>query len=172
MLALGNSGPEVKLPEYIKLYAMFQSADTLLHSGQAAAAQAQLKRIETRFTTGDQADRQFLGWLRLYQGLAAQGLGQPMEALSYIQAATAEYAQLMGDKHPLVLLFSVHQVRALWATQHREQAVELLNQALPLLQDALGSQAPTIIQLQALQGEITESPTMDPGAARKVDFFL
>jgi hypothetical protein len=62
--------------------------------------------------------------------------------------------------------------RPWWYTQHREQALELLNQALPLLQDALGAQAPTIIQLQALQAEITESPTMDPGTARKVDFFL
>jgi serine/threonine-protein kinase len=172
MLALGNSGPEVRLPEFIKLYAMLLPADTLLQSGQAAAAQVQLKRIETRFAAGDQADRQFLGWLRLSQGLAAQALGQPEQALAYIQDATAEYAKLLGDKHPLVLLFSVHQARALWATQHREQALELLNQALPLLQDALGAQAPTFIQLQALHLEITRSPTMDPRTARKVDFFL
>lgn len=172
MLALGNSGSEVKLPEYIKLHALLLPADALLHSGQAAAAQVQLKRIESRFAAGDQADRQFLGWLRLSQGLAAQALGQPEQALPYIQAATAEYAKLLGDKHPLVLLFSLHQVRALWATQHREQALELLNQALPLLQDALGAQAPTFIQLQALHLEITRSPTVDPATARKVDFFL
>jgi tetratricopeptide (TPR) repeat protein len=172
MLALGNSGPQVKLPEYIKLYATLLPAISLLHSGQAAAAQALLKNIETRFTAGDQTDRQFLGKLRLFQGLAAHTLGKPEQALSYIQAATTEYAKLLGDKHPLVVLFSVHQARALWATQRREQALELLNQALPLLRDALGSKAPTLLQLQALHNEITQSPTMDPRTAYKVDFFL
>jgi tetratricopeptide (TPR) repeat protein len=172
MLALGNSGPEVKLPEYIKLHALLLPADTLMHSGQPAAAQALLKRIDARFSAGDQADRQFLGWLRLSQGLAAQALGQPEQALSYIQAATAEYTQLLGAKHPLVLLFSVHQVRAMWATQHSAQALELLNQALPQLEVALGTQAPTFIQLRALHTEIIRSPTMDPASARKVDFFL
>jgi hypothetical protein len=172
MLALGNSGPDVKLPDYIKLHAMLLQADTLLHAGQAAEAKAQLNRIEARFEAGDQTDRQFLGWLRLSQGLAAQALGQYTEAMSLMQAATEECAKQLGAKHPLVLLFSVHQARALWATQGRKKALELLDQALPPLQDALGPEAPNFIQLQALRDEMSFSSKMDPSVARKVDYFL
>jgi hypothetical protein len=89
-----------------------------------------------------------------------------------MQSATTEFTKLLGAKHPLVLLFSVHQARALWATQGSERALELLNQALPALRDALGPEAPTFIQLQALHDEISQSSKMDPGTARKVDFFL
>ena len=172
MRALGDSGPEVKQPQYVKLWALLVPAESLLHAGQPEAAQALLQRVQSRFEAGDHADRSIFGRLRLYQGLAAQALGQHGAALSLLQAATDEYVQLFGADHPLALLVSVHQARSLWATQQTPQAIVLLDHALPLLKDALGAQTPTFVQLRALRDELAQSPRMDSRMARKVDFFL
>ncbi|MEI8031531.1 MAG: protein kinase [Comamonadaceae bacterium] len=172
MRALGDSGPEVKQPQYVKLWALLVPAESLLHAGQPEAAQALLQRVQSRFEAGDRADRSIFGRLRLYQGLAAQALGQYNTALSLMQEATAEYARLSGADHPLTLLISVHQARALCVTHHEDQALALLNHALPLLQEALGPQSPTFLDVQALRNEITQLPQINPRWARKVDFFL
>ena len=172
MRALGDSGPEVKQPQYVKLWALLVPAESLLHAGQPEAARALLQRVQSRFEAGDRADRSVFGRLRLYQGLAAQALGQHNTALSLMQEATAEYAGLSGADHPLTLLISVHQARALCVTHHKDQALALLNHALPLLQEALGPQSPTFLDVQALHNEITQSPQIDPRSLRKVDFFL
>ncbi len=170
--ALGDSGAEVKLPEYVKLWALLTQAEALLHSGQPQAAQTVLQRVQSRFETGDHADRRIFGRLRLFQGISAQALGQHEAALTLMQAAATEYAQLVGADHPLVLLLSAHQARALWVTQQREPALKLLNRALPVLRDALGAAAPTFIALQNLRDELTRSVTMDSRTVRKVDIFL
>jgi serine/threonine-protein kinase len=172
MRALGDSGPEVKQPQYVKLWALLVPAESLLHVGQPEAAQALLQRVQSRFEAGDRADRSLFGRMRLYQGLTAQALGQHGAALSLLQAATDEYVQLFGADHPLTLLVSVHQARSLWATQQTPQAIALLDHALPLLKDALGGQTPTFVQLRALREELAQSPRMDSRMARKVDFFL
>jgi hypothetical protein len=172
MRALGDSGPEVKQPQYVKLWALLVPAESLLHAGQPEAAQALLQRVQSRFEAGDRADRSLFGRLRLYQGIAAQALGQHSTALSLMQEATAEYARLSGADHPLALLVSVHQARALFVTHHKDQALALLDHALPVLQDALGPRAPTFLHVQALRNEIAQSPQIDPRSARKVDFFL
>jgi tetratricopeptide (TPR) repeat protein len=172
MRVLGDSGPEVKQPQYVKLWALMVPAESLLHAGQPEAAQALLQRVQSRFEAGDRADRSIFGRLRLYQGLAAQALGQYDAALTLMQEATAEQARLLGADHPLTLLVSVHQARALCVTQHKDQGLALLNHALPLLQEALGAQAPTFLHVQALRNEITQSPQIDPRWARKVNFFL
>ncbi len=172
MTALGDSGPEVKQPQYVKLWALLVPAESLLHAGQPEAAQALLQRVQSRFEAGDRADRSMFGRLRLYQGLTAQALGQHSTALSLMQEASAEYARLLGADHPLTLLVSVHQARALCVTQRKDEALALLNHALPLLQEALEPQAPTFLKVQALRNEITQSSQIDPRSARKVDFFL
>ena len=172
MRALGDSGPEVKQPQYVKLWALLVPAESLLHAGQAEATQALLQRVQSHFEAGDRADRSLFGRIRLYQGLAAQALGQPNTALSLMQEATAEYARLSGADHPLTLLVAVHQARALCVTNHKDQALALLNHALPLLQEALGPQSPTFLDVQALRNEITQSPQIHPRSVRKVDFFL
>jgi serine/threonine-protein kinase len=172
MLALGTSGPEVKQPEYVKLWALLVPAESLLHTGQPEASRVLLQRAQARFEAGNHADRRIFGRLRLYQGFAAQALGQHDTALSLMQEATAEHARLLGADHPLTLLVSVHQARALCVTHHSDQALALLNHALPLLQEALGSQAPTFLHVQALRDELTQTPSMDSRTARKVDFFL
>lgn len=89
-----------------------------------------------------------------------------------MQEATAEYARLLGADHPLTLLVSVHQARAQCVTHQQDQALALLNHALPLLQEAMGPQAPTFLHVQALRNEITQSSQIDTRSARKVDFFL
>jgi serine/threonine-protein kinase len=172
MRALGDSGPEVKLPQYVKLWALLVPAESLLQAGQPEAAQALFQRVQSRFEAGDRVDRSLFGRMRLYQGLNAQALGQHGAALSLLQAATAEYAQLLGADHPLALLVSVHQARSLWATQQTPQALVLLDHALPLLKEALGAQTPTFVKLQALRDDLAKSPRMDSRMTRKVDFFL
>ena len=172
MKALGDSGPEVKQPQYVKLWALLVPAESLLHAGQPEAARALLQRVQSRFEAGDRADRSIFGRLRLFQGLAAQALGHHNTALSLMQEATAEYAGLSGADHPLTLLISVHQARALWVSRHKDQALALLNHALPLLQEALGPQSPTFLDVQALRNEITQASQIDPRSVRKVDFFL
>jgi tetratricopeptide (TPR) repeat protein len=172
MLAIGDSGVEVKQPEYVKMWALLVPAESLLRTGQPEAASALLQRAEARFEAGDRTDRRTFGRLRLYQGLAAQALGQYETSLSLIQNASSEYARLLGSDHPLTLLVSLHQARVLWATHQREQALALLTHALPLLQDALGFQSPTFLQLQALRDELTQLPLRDSHTVLKVDIFL
>jgi hypothetical protein len=162
----------VKQPEYIKLWALLAQAEALLHHKRPESAQAVLRRAEARFNAGNQASRRIFGRLRLFQGIAAQALGQHETALTLMQAGAAEYIQLLGADHPLTLLVTAHQARALWLTHQGDKALALLSHAMPILQEALGPQAPTFRKLQALHAELAQATAMSFPTSRKVDIFL
>jgi hypothetical protein len=169
---LGNSTEELKLPDYIKLSALLTQAEVLLHQLHPAAAQTLLRQAETLFEAGHQTDRRLWGRLRLFQGLAAQLLGQDDVALPLLQGAFAEYAKLLGEHHPLSLLMQVHQARSLWATHQSDKALALLDNAILELRQALGPQAPAFAGIVALRAELALQHDSRFQVARKADLFL
>jgi tetratricopeptide (TPR) repeat protein len=167
---LGDSGPEVKQREAVKIQALWVQAEMLLHAGKPLAAQGILQRAETRATNAN--DRRATARLHLMQGMAWQSQGQFELALRELRTGAQEYAKLVGENHPITLLVTANQVRSLWAVQRSGEALALLDHAMPVLQDALGYQAPTFLKLRALRDTVARTPIPDSPAARKVDFFL
>jgi hypothetical protein len=144
----------------------------LLHSEQPAASQDVLEHAEKRWKADSRANQRTGARLHLMQGLAFQALDQHEPALQSLRAGTAEYALLLGENHPLTVLMSANQARSLWATHRADEALALLDRAIPILRPALGADAPTFVHLLALRGELASTPTPNPRTARKVDFFL
>jgi serine/threonine-protein kinase len=169
---LGDSGQEVKQRESLKIQALFAQAEMLLHSEQPAASQDVLEHAEKRWKADSRANQRTGARLHLMQGLAFQALDQHEPALQSLRAGTAEYALLLGENHPLTVLMSANQARSLWATHRADEALALLDRAIPILRPALGADAPTFVHLLALRGELASTPTPNPRTARKVDFFL
>lgn len=161
-----------KLPDSVKVWSLLIQAEALMHENQPESALEVLHRAETVFDASDHADRRQWARLKLFQGLALQGLGQPAAALANIKTAVAEYTTLLGPDHPLTLLVAVHQGRSLWSLRQPNAALSLLDHALPILLDAMGPQAPTSVKLVALRNELAKNAAEGAGSNRKVDIFL
>lgn len=106
------------------------------------------------------------------EGLVAQAMGQHERALEFLGAAHAAQVALSGADHPRTQLVSVHRARALWAVQRREEALAVIDQALPILNQALGGNAPVIARIQALRVELAAKEAALPETRRRVQLFL
>jgi tetratricopeptide (TPR) repeat protein len=151
---------------------LVQVQNQLLQQQRQQESQHLLDRAEALMDGQQPKDHQLLGMIKLYKGLLAQSMGQVGTALSLLQAATDEYSATLGAEHPLTLLVSTHQARALWAAHQRDNATAILDHSIGSLQAAMGSDAPNLVKIKALREEIARS--VEPGlrAQRQVDILL
>ena len=108
----------------------------------------------------------------LLEGLVAQALGEHGAALASLDKAWAAQRALSGADHPLARLFSIHRARALWALGRGDEAVALIDGALPVLRDAMGEQAPSIRRIEALRADLAATSPDTPEAMRRVAVFI
>jgi tetratricopeptide (TPR) repeat protein len=160
-----------KVPSRYILSVKLMQAKRFLSETQSQAAHAALKELEARNGLVQQASQRALLQIRLHQALADLQQGHFEPALALLQDKSTGYAPGAGVEHPRALLISVQLARALWATQQREQALALLDHAIPPLREVMGADAPTFVRIQALRQELA-STSSTPGTARKLDLLM
>ncbi len=91
----------------------------------------------------------------LFEGVALAAQGRHGEALgvwgSLCDGATLARSRLQVRDR----LFSLNCARSLALTDHRDQALALVREAMPFLRDGLGADAPATLQAEALLAELT-----------------
>lgn len=89
-----------------------------------------------------------------------------------LRQARQEYANWLGADHPMTWLVAAQQARLLWATRQGQQALALLDEAIPVLQKAMGDSAPQLIRLKSLREELAKPGRTSPGPAGKWNLFV
>jgi serine/threonine-protein kinase len=95
----------------------------------------------------------------LFEGLALAAQGRHGDALTAWGALCDDGVLARSHLQMRDRLFSLNCARSLAFTEHRAQALALVRDALPLLRDGLGAEAPTTLKAEALLGEL------EPGSA-------
>lgn len=151
---LANAGAEQRVDDRHKIWALLIQAERRLHEQQPDAAGKILKSAESRLAPGALPTNRELMRIRLFQGVAAQQVGEHARALALLESVTETYTKLLGPTHTRTLLSVLHQVRSLAALGRRGDALSLIDRAQPKLQEALGSSSPIYQRIIELRAEI------------------
>jgi serine/threonine-protein kinase len=148
------------LPLAYQLPAINSLALLQLRGGDRERAEAWLQRADT--LSAGLAPGQYtaeLKGLRVARGLALQARGFDAQALQ----ALGPLCEVATPKPLIASLSSLNCVRSLVALGRQAQAVELVRQALPVLQRSLGEQAPNTQRARRLMDSLQA-----PGGFRRV----
>ena len=90
----------------------------------------------------------------LLHAMTLHVLGDHEAALKLLDRVHAAEAAAWGADHPVAQWVSMTRVRPLWALQRPREALALMDRALPILREAMGPDAPTLLKLEALRGAV------------------
>jgi serine/threonine-protein kinase len=169
MQALGDSMGDGEWLQ--KVLWMLAQGKLQLWEGQLKDAQATSLRAQALLSKRG-LDARHSPEVFLLEGLAELAMGQPAQALVALDRAHAGQVEAFSADHPRTQLLSVHRARALWATHRGDEALALIDRALPILRNALGEDSPTFLKVQTLRAELAGSAPDTPEARRKVDMFM
>ena len=106
------------------------------------------------------------------QAMSLHALGEHDAALKLLDRLCAAQAATWGAKHPAVQLVSISRARPLWALQRQPEALALIDHALPILREAMGTTAPTIVKFEALRAALATGRRWTPADLRQVELFM
>jgi len=168
--AMGESAQET--PRTARLHALVAQTRTLLQEGRPQQAKDMSDRAQAVLAElGLGNDRSAIR-AHLQHGLAFHALGQHDAAVAILDRTYAAQAGFAGAEHPMTQLVSVHRARALWALNRPTEALQVLDRAIPILEKAMGADAPTVVRLAALEKELAATKPGAVPATRKVDLFM
>ena len=108
----------------------------------------------------------------LLHAVSLHMLGDHPSALQLLDRVHAGAVKALGAEHPTTKLFSILRARPLWALQRQQEALALLDSALPVLREAMGAQAPTFAKIQTLREELANAKPGSFPDMKKFEFFL
>jgi serine/threonine-protein kinase len=163
---LANSGAAQRVDDRHKIWALLIETERALYEQQFTVARKLLKTAESRLASDVLPTNRELIRIRLYQGVAAQQAGEHEQALNTLTSVTESYAKLLGPMHTRTLLSSLHQAGSLVAVGRREEALSLIDCALPRLQETMGSSSPMFQRIVRLRDEIANQKRPSANTSR------
>lgn len=156
----------------LKLEALIVQARHALREGRLQQAMALSTQAQTLVADRGMSDDPSAWPARVLQGICLQMLGQQTAALQQLDSLQAYLVKTLGARHPNTQLFSISRIRPLWALQRQPEAVALIDQALPILREAMGEQAPTVVNILKLRAELAAAaPGTLPGM-KQFEIFM
>ena len=151
--------------EQFKVTAALALADASLRLGEPGQALRWAERALRREPNEAVSARVF-AWAHSLHGVALLELGTHDQALAALQRAGAAHRAALGENHPMTLLFSLNEARALALVGRAQEGRQLVQRAAPRLLEALGADAPTYLNLLRLQAWLAEAD-LPSNAARQ-----
>jgi serine/threonine protein kinase len=167
---LAESGSEIKVGEQPKVTAALALADSALLRGDAKQALHWTERALRR-EPNDAVSARVFAWGHALQGIALMQLGAIEPALVVLRRAHAAHATALGELHPMTLLFSLNEARALHLLGRTAEGMSLVQRAGPGLREAFGADSPTYLNVIRLQALFAESGSPSIAAKQTVDAF-
>ncbi len=165
---LAEAGPELKLGDQFKLGAALALADSALRLGNSQQALFWAEHA-LRHEPNDAVSPRVFAWAHVLRGIALMELGANDKALAALQQASAAHVAALGEQHPMTLLFSLNEARALALAGRREDGLRLAQRAEPRLRDAFGADAPIYLKVLRLRAWLSE-PGLASSAAKQAAF--
>jgi serine/threonine-protein kinase len=184
--AFGESGREVPVNPAIKAKALLALAEAELRRGDARAALPWIEKVLALRRPGDAPGGAsvFQAVARAFMGVARLRQGDPTAALDWMRQSQADFAEALGSAHPQAVLFSLNTALALNILGQVDEARIVVDQAEPVLREALGTDSPAYAKLHRLQrslrgaaggGDRARAPSTGQSAeatsAEGTDFF-
>jgi tetratricopeptide (TPR) repeat protein len=140
------------------LAARVAQARDALRRGQLHEAMRQSAQAQSLISAhGARADR-FVLHAQVVHAFSLHALGSDRAALELLDRVDAAQVQGLTANHPDMQLLSITRVRPLWALQRQQEALTLIDHALPILREALGEQAPMLARIRALRNALATAP--------------
>lgn len=155
-----------------QLLALTALARQLLREGQAERAQELAARAHALIAARGQGNNRFVLPTQVLHALTWHALGEHAVALQALDRACARQRDALNADHPVTVLVCVTRARPMWALQQTEEALTLVDNALPILRRTMGDAAPTVQRLEALRAEIAGPPPATAAQRRAVAPFL
>jgi len=143
-----------------------------LQEGRIDEAEKLLEQAKSLYESGKNGFWRPKREALIYRGLIAEARGEHVEAQRLLKEAVDVSGQHQGTDHPQTLLVSVNLVRPLWATHQEHEAMALLDHVIPILTDAMGTEAPTLLRIKALRNELINPGSFVPPATWNVEIFF
>ena len=141
----------------LRLQALNTLAEASLLSGHPDEALAWVAKSRELANRAHLAGSREAAKTSVFEGAALQAQGRPELALQALGAQCDE-ARMSASSYPVLdRLFSLNCARPLADAGRRDAALALVSQALPLLRDGLGQDAPTLQRGEALLRELRAS---------------
>lgn len=144
----------------------------LLREGQPQRAVEMAGRAQSLIAARGVEDDIFVLPARILQATGLDALGEHEAALNMLGLACADHVKALGAEHPAIQLALISRVRPLWALHRHQEALALIDHALPILREAMGAQAPRVTKLTALREAMATARPGTPLDPRLLDSFL
>ena len=154
VVAAGNATLKHTDDWRLKLEAMLAQVRHALREGRAEQAMALSTQAQVLIADRGMSEDQAAWPARALQSICLHMLGKQTMALQQLDSLQAHLVKTLGANHPSTQLFSISRVRPLWALQRQPEAVALIDQALPILREAMGEQAPSFINILQMRAEL------------------
>jgi hypothetical protein len=154
------------------LLALQAQTRNLLREERPQQAQAVSDRALALISNRGLGDSRFAVGAFVLQALVAHALGQHDVALILLERVHLARVKELGADHPLTQIVSVQRARPLWATHRHDEALSVIDHALPILRKSMGADAPALLRVQALRQDLALPAPETPQLARKLDLFF
>jgi hypothetical protein len=145
-------------------------ADSALRLGDAQQALRWSERALRREPNDGVSPRVF-AWGHVLRGIALMELGHYDDALAALRKGSAAHAAALGKQHPMTLLFSLNEARALALVGRSNEALPLVQHAEARLRTAFGADAPTYLNVLRLQAWVGEAGLPSSAARQTMSSF-
>jgi eukaryotic-like serine/threonine-protein kinase len=143
-----------------------------LREGQAQMAMKLSAQSRSLISARGVDDDRFTLKAHVLEAMSFDAWGDHETALKMLDRACADQVKALGAEDPVTQLVSINRVRPLWALQRHQEALALIDHAVPVLREAMGAQAPTLVRLEGLRAELATAGSGTPQDLRKTELFL
>ena len=157
--ALGESGNDVALSPYYRARALLALAEARLRVKDAGGADrwvAEALELQRR-QDGTIATTPLSVLSKTFEGVSLLQRGRAVDALDRFLAAQSESSKLVGSDHPSASLCSLNVALALGVLGRFDEARAIIDRAAPVLEAALGPDAPSYRRLKDLRIQLDEA---------------
>jgi serine/threonine-protein kinase len=171
LVALSESGPEIKATEVNKLWALSIRSESALQNGNPKVALQMLERVEKRIESKSLAMQNLAANVHGLMGVASALQGPLAAAHPFFEQAIGEL-QRANANVAAVQLMRARQAVALAAEGKLAPAKAQLNTAYEILRNAYGSTSPVVIKLEAKLQALANLQNNTLSAPLAADYFL
>jgi hypothetical protein len=160
----GQSDASVAMTPTFKATALLAIAEARLRQGDAADAQRWVgQALEKLGGAGGKGVGMRISAIgQMLSGIALLQSGRAEAALQRLQSSQAGLVAAFGSEHPTALLFGLNTALALAELHRVPDAIAIVRHAEPILRDALGEDAPSYREVQALLQRLESAPPANP----------
>jgi serine/threonine-protein kinase len=155
---LGVSGPEVPVNPALKSLALVALAEAKLMAGDAEQAERWIEKVIATLDNGEVSVPILSAVAKSLRGVCLLQRGNAEKALQWLKAGHEEMSTARGTDHPMTQLFALNLATALHATGRTAAARDIVVHAETVLQQSLGTDAPTFVRVQRLKQRLFQSP--------------